>query len=765
MRTARCSIDVHGLVQGVGFRPFVHGLARRFALGGFVRNAASGVHIEVEGEPSAIAHFLDELRDSPPTAANVARVESHAETPRGELDFRIVASTLRQPAAAHVAADRATCAECQRELFDAENRRFLHPFITCTTCGPRATIIEQMPYDRPRTTMAGFAMCDGCRQEYESVADRRFHAQPIACPQCGPELRIVGVRAEPNALPVAVFAREISAGRIGALKGIGGFHLVCDAANDGAVAELRRRKRREAKPFAVMVRDLDAARRLAHIGMCAERLLSSAASPIVLVERREDAVLSREVAPGVDTVGLSLPYTPVHLLLFRELGERPLVVTSGNRSDEPIAHDDAEATEMLADVADVFLTHDRDIHWPCDDSVVRVVAEKALPIRRARGYAPLPVGLRFEVAQPTLALGGHQKAVFALGIGALAFLGTHHGDLDGMRAFTSWATGAAHLERLLGSQARRLVHDLHPDYASTRHALERAAPGIELVGVQHHHAHLASCMVDNELDGDVIGVCFDGTGLGTDGKLWGGEFLVGGYRGFVRAGHLSEVRLPGGDRAAREPFRVALSHLRNAGLGAGDVGLDRRIERGLLASVDRLLSSSACPPTTSMGRLFDAIASIAGVVDRAHHDAEAGMRLEALAARSADRKTYSANVDDRDALIVRTADIVHSAAKDVGDGASAETIARRFHTAVVDLVEDVCTRLRARFELDRVVLSGGVFANAVLVREIPERLGARGFAVFTHHRVPPNDGGLCLGQLAIAAHTPTRTTASIARLN
>ncbi|HVW28737.1 MAG TPA: carbamoyltransferase HypF [Polyangiaceae bacterium] len=751
MTTARCSIDVRGLVQGVGFRPFVHGLAHRHALAGIVYNGPAGVHIEVEGRQNAIEGFVQELWRAPFPAA-VEEVSCRSIVPRGASGFRIGESTEQGEADAAIPTDLATCDDCLRELFDPGDRRSGHPFISCTHCGPRATIVVGMPYDRARTTMSAFAMCPSCRAEYEAPEDRRFHAQPIACPECGPKLRLTNSQGRPlPGDPLAAFADAITAGRIGALKGIGGFHLVCDAENQDAVTELRRRKRRGEKPFALMAPDLEAASTFAILDDDAERALVSPARPIVLAPRRLGALIADAVAPGVGSVGVMLPYAPVHHLLFARIGRRALVFTSGNLSDEPIAHTDAEAYERLGDVADSFLTHDRPIHVRADDSVVQSTPGGVAVLRRARGYAPQPVPLAFDVGS-TLALGGHSKAVFALGLGRRAVLGAHFGDLDGLAAYRAYTDGVEYLERVHAVRAVRLVHDLHPDYASTRYARERFERGEcgELVAVQHHHAHLASCMAENRLEGTVIGVCFDGAGLGLDGTLWGGEFLVGGYAGAARAAHFSPVPLPGGDRAAREPFRTAAACLWQLGLSLAP--LERRVAGPTLHALARVVDSGSCPRTSSVGRLFDAVASLAGVLDVASYEGQAALLLQTLAAGMSHAGSYPVALRDGAPFVVDTAPLVEAVAADVSAGVDASTIARRFHAALVDASVDACSRIRDRTGVDRVALSGGVFANTILAAELPARLAEAGFHVFTHRVVPPNDGGLCLGQLAVAAH-------------
>lgn len=768
MRRVRYAIDVDGLAQGVGFRPFVHGLAQRFELGGSVCNAAGGVHIEVEGEAGALSRFVMALRRQAPIGAQPRNFTMLASAPQGEHAFRIARSDALGPAGVSIPADLATCAECIAELFDAGNRRFEHPFISCTHCGPRATVIEDVPYDRERTSMAEFDPCPLCRSEYADPRDRRFHAQAIACHACGPQLYVLdpgGARLTGDPAPLHTLAGCVERGGIAALKGIGGFHLICDAANDAAVRALRQRKQRDGKPFAVMVADAVAAGRLCDLDAEARFALESPARPIVLAPARTGHDLSPALAPGIGTLGLLLPYAPVHHLLLQLLDRRALVVTSGNRASEPIACNDAEAVAQLGAIADVIVSHDRAIRVRYEDSVQRSQRGVLLPLRRARGLSPLPLTLPFELAVPTLALGGHLKSAFALGVERRAVLGPHLGDLDGHHALLTWSDALARFERLHRIHPAQLACDGHPDYASSRYAQERAAAeaGLELVEVQHHHAHLASCMADNALTGEVIGLCFDGAGLGPDGTLWGGELLAGGYARYDRAGHLATVALPGGDRAAREPWRVALSHARAAGASSVLDALQARIDAHALRTVLRMLETGVnAPATSSMGRLFDAVAAIAGVADTTSYEGEAAMRLESLAARvqgRASSEAYPAVVSGSHPCVMECAPIIRAAAEDARRGTPAELIARRLHGAVIELAVQACVLIREQRGLSRAVLSGGVFANAILSHELPRRLRASGFSVFTHRQVPPNDGGLCLGQLAIAAHRPAQTRA------
>jgi hydrogenase maturation protein HypF len=754
----RRAIAINGIVQGVGFRPHVYGLATQLRLQGFVKNVNGGVLIEVEGEPHSLDRFLDELTAQPPTLARIDELRwSHRPT-RGDPSFRIEPSELDDASPIFISPDVATCDDCVAELFDPSDRRYLYPFLNCTNCGPRLTIVTGSPYDRERTSMASFAMCPDCRAEYDDPGNRRFHAQPTACPACGPRLRLLDGSGQPipSVDPLAGAVEALRRGLIGAIKGLGGYHLACIAGQAQAVAKLRTRKHRDEKPFALMVRDLGAVRALCDASPDEEALLLSPRRPIVLLRRKPGTPVAEEVAPRNPWLGVMLPYTPLHHLLLHELGGIPLVMTSGNRSDEPIAYEDRDALERLRGIADFFLTNDRPIFLRCDDSVTRIVAGVELPIRRSRGDAPRPLLLPIPCSQPTLALGGQLKATFALGRGRHAFLSHHIGDLDHYEAFRAYDQAIAHYERLFRVSPACVVRDLHPDYASTRYA-EQHAGARPTIAVQHHHAHVASCMAENGLDEPVIGVAFDGTGYGTDGTIWGGEFLVGDYVGFRRAAHLRPVVLPGGEQAIREPWRMAVAYLLDAGLDLSDLG--EAVTSTARDAVERIIARRFnSPATTSAGRLFDAVAALAGVRHRVSYEGQAAIELEWLATDVEPDAVYPFEVEDaregeltETRLVLDMRPMIAEVAEDVRRGAAAATIARRFHSTMVVAIVRVCDRLRAETGLDAVVLSGGVFLNALLTAEAFARLEVEGFRVYRHHEVPPNDGGLCLGQLAVAA--------------
>ncbi|MFD8427754.1 carbamoyltransferase HypF [Streptomyces coelicoflavus] len=768
----RRRVTVRGAVQGVGFRPFVFVLAGELGLTGHVANTVDGVVAEVEGSDSALADFCDRVaRDAPPLAV-VESVSHEPVAAVGEAGFVIAASRPGSTVRTLVAPDTATCERCLTELSDPADRRHRHPFISCTHCGPRFTIVTGLPYDRPQTTMAGFPLCPRCGDEYRDPADRRFHAQPIACHDCGPRLRLVtpgtGTASDGGADPVAEARRLLAEGAVVAVKGLGGYHLACDAANSDSVGLLRRRKGRGDKPFALMVRHLADAERLVHVDAVARRLLTGGRRPIVLLRRRDgsEQVVAADVAPGSAELGVMLPYTPVHHLLFGLPGDPPgprvLVMTSGNLAGEPIVTDDDEALRRLAGLADAWLTHDRPIHVPCDDSVVRVIDGHELLVRRSRGYAPLPVRLPLPVP-PTLAVGGDLKNTFCLGEGHRAWLSAHVGDMDDLATLAAFEGAERQLEEITGVRPTLLAADRHPRYRS-RNWAERATTGRPLVTVQHHHAHVAAALAENGHDGGtlVIGVAFDGTGYGDDGAVWGGEVLLADYDGYRRFAHLAYVPLPGGDAAVRRPYRMALSHLRAAGLRwADDLPCTAACpppELGTLAV--QLERGLHCLPTSSMGRLFDAVSSLIGVCHHARYEAQAALELEA-AAMGADGATggYAFHLADGpgDTLTADPGPVLAGAVADLRREVPVELIAARFHRAVTDLVRRLCAAARERHGLDTVALSGGVFANALLGTACADELRTDGFTVLSHRLVPPNDGGLALGQLMVASRAPAAT--------
>jgi hydrogenase maturation protein HypF len=765
----RRAITVEGLVQGVGFRPFVYALASRLGLRGFVKNRSGCVLIEVEGGRTDLDRFIRELLVSAPPLARIDALSSQQQAVRGDDGFRIEASDHVAESPIFISPDVATCQDCLAELFDPSDRHYRYPFLNCTNCGPRLTIIRGAPYDRARTTMASFPMCPDCAAEYHDPRNRRFHAQPAACPACGPRLSVCQANGKPieTSDPLAFFIDRLRRGKIGALKGLGGFHLACDAASESVVRELRRRKHRDEKPFAVMVPDLATAERICEIDDRERELLLSPRRPIVLLKKRNDSIggsICEAVAPRNPRLGVILAYAPLHHLLLENFKGRGLVMTSGNRSDEPIAYEDADAFERLGEIADVFLVHNRPIHVRCDDSVTRIVDSLESPVRRSRGYAPQSVPLPFGCTHPILAVGGQLKGVFAVGRGRQAFLSHHLGDLDHWEAYRAFVRDVGLYEELFAVAPELIVHDLHPDYASTNYARERAAAGeLPLLAVQHHHAHVASCMAEHGLDEPVIGVSFDGTGYGIDGAIWGGEFLVAEYTHFDRAAHLRYVGLPGGDSAVREPWRMAASQLVDAGR-SWDL-LEGRIDQAKLRTIGAMLERRINTPlTSSVGRLFDAVASLAGVRNTVSYEGQAAIELEWLATQVPFDTSYPFELtggdssDDGDPipLEIDTRPLIRAVITDVEHRTDTARIARRFHSTIVEIIASTCVAIRDRSRLNAVALSGGVFMNALVATESAARLSADGFRVYRHVLVPPNDGGIGLGQLAIGAAALSR---------
>jgi hydrogenase maturation protein HypF len=755
----RRRIRVRGLVQGVGFRPFVYRLAADHRLTGWVRNTGAGVEIEAEGHPGDLDAFARGLCSDAPPLARLEGCEVRAIAARGDRAFRIRPSRTAAGTPLPVSPDVAPCAECLAELWDPAARRHRYPFTNCTRCGPRFTLIEALPYDRARTTMRAFPLCGACRAEYEHPADRRFHAEPIACPACGPRLELHGASGALGDEALRAGAVLLREGGILALRGLGGFQLACDASREETVARLRERKHREAKPLAVMVPDLAAARALCHLSAGEEAVLTGPRAPIVLLRRREPPGpgapgVAEAVAPGLDTLGIMLPSTPLHHLLLREHGG-PLVMTSGNRSEEPIAAANEEALSRLAGIADAFLVHDREISSRYDDSVVRVEGGEEMVLRRARGYAPEPLRLPRAAQVPILAAGPQLKSTFCLVRGDRAFVSQHLGDLDDALTLAHYHHTLELYRRLFRVEPEVVACDLHPDYASSRFA--RSLKGVARVAVQHHHAHVVSCLAEHGFTGSAIGVAFDGSGYGSDGAVWGGELLVAGWRGYRRAAHLAYLPLPGGDAAAREPWRMALAALAHAyGEEAREVAamlLARVAPERRRPVLEMALRGVHAPPTSSMGRLFDAVAALAGIRDVNRYEGEAAVELE-VRVGDADGAAYPLPlVEADDCAVWDPAPLIRAVVDDVRRGAEVRAIASRFHRALAAAVVEGCVRVRETDGVGTVALSGGCFQNRCLARLAREGLERAGFRVLVHRRVPPNDGGVSLGQAAVALAT------------
>ena len=813
----RRRISVRGVVQGVGFRPFVYRLAHDHGLTGWVLNHSGGVDLEIEGLADALGAFAQDLTAKAPPLAHIIAVESTDLAPAGYARFEIRHSVAEEGRYQLISPDIATCPDCLRELLAPADRRYRYPFTNCTNCGPRFTIIRDIPYDRPLTTMAVFPMCPGCRREYEDPLNRRFHAQPNACPVCGPQVWLeasgqkdadkglgYGSDAQPETGgdPIARAAEMLLAASILALKGLGGFHLACDATNAQAVETLRARKGRPAKPLAIMMATMDEVRRHCDVGAEEEALLTSQQCPIVLLRWRHDSTVAREVAPGNLYLGVMLPYTPLHHILLRDVG-RPLVMTSGNLSEEPIAQENDEARRRLGHLADAFLMHNRDIYARYDDSVWFVPGSEkppspqlsragmetrptgegertpsprppgagmetrptpeagGQPLRRSRGYAPFPVRLPFTTRQ-ILAVGGELKNTFCMAREDLAFVSQHIGDMENVETLDHFEASVALFRHLFRVEPEAIAHDLHPDYLSTQHAMRVA--GTTLIPVQHHHAHVAACLVDNGWRADagpVIGVAWDGTGYGPDGRIWGGEFFVGDYRGFRRAAHLEYLPMPGGEAAIRNPWRLALGYAYAlTGRAPALAGISTQQEKIVCQQVDRGLNT---PMTSAAGRLFDAVAALIGIRQEVSFEAQAAIEMEMLATEAAsvsgpatDPVAYPYGMDgdgEGDTpYLIRLRPLVETVQANLAARVGPATIAVRFHHTMAALIDDVCRRIATESGLRTVALTGGCFQNRLLLALTVRRLDDAGFKVLLHHQVPCNDGGISLGQVALAMH-------------
>ena len=770
------SISVRGIVQGVGFRPFVYGLAVKHNLKGWVYNTSEDVKIEVEGEAEAIKQFERELETNAPPLAHIENTTIEYHPLQGYKNFEIRHSQAQEGKYQLISTDVATCQACLDELLNPEDRRYRYPFTNCTNCGPRFTIIEGMPYDRPKTTMRYFQMCPRCQAEYDNPLDRRFHAQPNACPKCGPQVRLVDKRGNlvTESNPIAAASQFLKEGKIVAIKGLGGFLLACDATNDTAVKTLRQRKKRPSKPFAIMVATLEEAKRHCYVSPEEEELLTSPQSPIVLMIWKEDSSVSREVAPNLWFLGTMLPYTPLHHILLRDTG-RPLVMTSGNLSEEPIARDNDEALRRLSGIADYFLIHNRDIYSRYDDSVAIVERDTSQLVRRARSYAPYPIRLPFQARQ-VLACGAEEKNSFCLTKDKYAFLSQHIGDMENMETLEHFYSTISLYKKLFHVEPEVVAHDLHPDYLATKYAQELGESGMKLVPVQHHHAHIASCMADNGLESPVIGVAFDGTGMGGDGNIWGGEFLVTDYRDYRRAGHLEYLPLPGGAAAIKRPRRTAIGYILtllgenalNAVIASGakqsqltSIGQVTEFEVEVIKrQIERKINS---PLSSSMGRLFDAVSALLGIRGEIDYEGQAAVELEMAAYSSiiamnvSDKAISHAQerypyriVEDEGIRIVRLKDLLSAVIEDFHHGISKGMISLKFHNTVARMINEMCQLIADESGISQVALSGGVFQNRLLLRKTVSLLESSGLQVLTQRQVPCNDGGISLGQAVIA---------------
>ncbi|MBM4274338.1 MAG: carbamoyltransferase HypF [Deltaproteobacteria bacterium] len=745
-------LQVSGVVQGVGFRPFVYRLAREHHLAGWVCNTSRCVEIVVEGRPASLDSFVRRIASQAPALARIDSLVVEEAEPQGREGFAILESRRLPGTEALIPADVSTCADCFREVMDPADQRYGYPFTNCTNCGPRFTIIRSVPYDRPHTTMAAFAMCPRCREEYQNPEDRRFHAEPTACPVCGPHLWLEegGRVLESDVLEAA--GKLLRVGKIVAIKGLGGFHLACDARHHEAVANLRERKGRVAKPFAVMVPDLNEAERLCHLDDLTAHLLLSPERPVVLARKRDHCDIAPQVAPNNKYLGLMLPYTPLHLLLFSH-APAALVMTSGNLSEEPLVFTNDEARTRLRSLADAFLMHNRDIQVPCDDSVVRPGAGRfTIPLRRARGFVPQTVSLPVD-SEPILAVGGEQKNTFCLAWKGTALLSQHLGDLDTVETFDYFQLAIAHFKDLSRKDPRVIAYDLHPQYFSTRYAL--AQEGVKLIGVQHHHAHIAACLAEHGRRGPCLGLALDGTGYGPDGTIWGGELLIADLADYQRQGRLAQIPLPGGEAAVRDPRRMAVAYLHAAW---GKEFAQKARELGLIFDplegrilTHQLATGLNSPLTSSTGRLFDAVAAALGICRTRTYEGQPALELE-MAAAEGEEGWYPAPLHaDGSLLVLDTVALFKETVGDYLSGAAPPRAAARFHNSLARLLAQACAAIKDRTGLETVALSGGVFQNALLLTRLYDLLSEQGFEILTHTRTPPNDGGISLGQAAVAA--------------
>jgi len=747
----RVVIAITGVVQGIGFRPFIFNLAESLSIRGWVLNNERGVFIEAESEDGNLARFIQDIPRFAPPLARIETFDVRYIEPLGYATFEIRKSVETEEKFVLISPDVATCDQCLSELLAPQNFRYQYPFINCTLCGPRFTIIQDIPYDRHKTTMTSFKMCQVCQREYEDPSDRRFHAQPNACSACGPSLHLEdgGGREVPGD-PIEKTLDLLAKGKIVAIKGLGGFHLACDAKNQEAVSSLRSRKFREDKPFAVMCQDLAEVKEHCEVDDQEKRLLLSVERPIVLLKKKRNSNVVSDVAPYQTTLGVMLPYSPLHHLLLNG-PLKTLVMTSGNVSDEPIVYKNKEARNRLYHIADYFLFHNRDIHMRCDDSVTRAFEGKLYILRRSRGYVPFPIKLSFPL-EMILACGGELKNTFTLTRGNYAFMSHHIGDLENLETLTSFEEGIKHFKKLFYIEPKAVAYDLHPDYLSTKYAL--SIPDIPKAAVQHHHAHIVSAMAENGIQGDVIGVALDGTGFGLDNTIWGGEFIKANLKDFTRLAHLKKVPMPGGSMAVKEPWRMAMVYLSE---GFGEDATSLRIDLMkrinfqkwdiLKKAVEKKINT---PWTSSMGRLFDAVSSLLSIRDEVHYEGQAAIELEMIADHGV-KEEYPFRVHkDENPMIIDPAEIIRGIVRDLTERISSSKISGKFHRAIARLIIETCKVIRSGERLNRVVLSGGVFQNIFLLSLVTEGLKGAGFEVYTHHLVPTNDGGISLGQAVIA---------------
>jgi len=760
MAKERKCLEIIGIVQGVGFRPFIYRLAKRHNLKGFVLNNTKGVIVELEGEGAQIEEVISKIKENPPPLAQIEKIECESLPVLEYRDFEIRISQKTEERNTLISPDIATCEKCKKELLNPDDRRYRYPFINCINCGPRFTIIRELPYDRKNTTMKKFKMCEDCRLEYDDPANRRFHAQPDACPVCGPEVRLVDRMARViKEEPISKTIELLGEGKIVAIKGLGGFHLACNAKDKAAVSLLRERKGRPSKPLALMAGDVEVVRKYAYLSKKEEELLSSSKSPILLLLKREENTLPEEIAPGNRYIGFMLPYTPLHILLFQDPKEAEvLVMTSGNKIGEPIIIKNIEAIRVLGGIADYFLLHNRDIRIPSDDSVVAIFENRPIMIRRSRGYVPKPIKCPAHIKKNILGCGAHLKNTFSLARGNEIFTSHHIGDLGTPKAMEAYERGIKHFESLFDIHPEVIVVDRHPEYLSTKFGEKWADENDSLLmRVQHHHAHIASCLVDNDIDKEVIGIAWDGTGFGEDGAIWGGEFLIAGFKSYQRKAHFEYIPLPGGEKAVKEPWRMATTYLYYT---MGEDFLDLDIEfigrldlkkwEMLKVMIDRKINA---PLTSSAGRLFDAVSSLLDLRDRITYLGQAAIELEMIIEDDGKANFYNFKLRKEDGIyIINAIPVIRSIIDDLIHRIPPSVISARFHKGLIEMIADITRRLRDDTGITDVALSGGVFQNRFLLQGATKGLIKEGFRVYTHHNIPPNDGGISVGQVAIAAN-------------
>jgi len=767
IKMKRKQIRIKGIVQGVGFRPFIYSLANRYGLNGFVLNDTEGVMVEVEGSKVFIDEFLLDIKNQVPPLSIIEQILVRELPVTGYKKFAIKPSASKKEKFVLISPDIATCDDCLDELFDPENRKYGYPFLNCTNCGPRFTIIENIPYDRGKTTMAKFPMCRECQNEYDNPFNRRFHAQPNCCSECGPHLALLDKSGKEIATKSSIIrtCEFLRMGKIVAIKGLGGFHLACDARNQEVVAKLRRGKRREEKPFALMAKDIQSIKTFCKVNELEQKLLISNRKPIVLLEKIEPNLIAAAVAPQQKYLGMMLPYTPIHHLLFSSLSA--LVMTSGNFSNEPIVYSNCKALEQLGDVADYFLVHNRKIHTRCDDSVTRIFNGSEMLVRRSRGYVPEPV--EFPYKKQILSCGAQLSSTFCLTRDNYAFMSHYIGDLENLETLEAFEEGIEHFKKLFSIEPQIIAYDLHPEYLSTKYAKQLLKNNHNLIGVpiQHHHAHIVSCMVDNCIDEKVIGIAFDGLGYGTDGNLWGGEFFTADFNNFQRMAHFQNIPMPGGTKAIDEPWRMAISYLyQTYGKDFDKIKIAclTKLNKKSLELVTKIICLNINSPlTSSVGRLFDAVSSLLGICDRINYQGQAAIELEmAIESPGTTEDTghsYGYTVKEINGIfIIEPACIISGIVEDIIHRLPASIISLRFHTAIAGIIVDICDRIRKTTGLNSVVLTGGVFQNMFLLRKAIKGLDKKGFNTFTQHRVPTNDGGIALGQAVIAGYRVSSIT-------